>query len=126
MIAAVAHMLHDSFRLTPTTGRIEPAGSFTSSAARRSLVAFLERRKRCTSQLLYVIGPIVVVVALILITSAVKILREYERAVVFTLGRFQKVKGPGLGPDDSLRPGNGARGFAHPGHRDTDTGRDLA
>ena len=25
-----------------------------------------------------------------------KILREYERAVVFTLGRFQKVKGPGL------------------------------
>jgi regulator of protease activity HflC (stomatin/prohibitin superfamily) len=27
---------------------------------------------------------------------AVKILREYERAVVFTLGRFQRVKGPGL------------------------------
>jgi regulator of protease activity HflC (stomatin/prohibitin superfamily) len=26
----------------------------------------------------------------------VRILREYERAVVFTLGRFQKVKGPGL------------------------------
>jgi regulator of protease activity HflC (stomatin/prohibitin superfamily) len=26
----------------------------------------------------------------------VKILREYERAVVFTLGRFQRVKGPGL------------------------------
>jgi regulator of protease activity HflC (stomatin/prohibitin superfamily) len=28
--------------------------------------------------------------------ASVKILREYERAVVFTLGRFQKVKGPGL------------------------------
>jgi len=28
--------------------------------------------------------------------SAVKILREYERAVVFTLGRFERVKGPGL------------------------------
>jgi regulator of protease activity HflC (stomatin/prohibitin superfamily) len=26
----------------------------------------------------------------------VKILREYERAVVFTLGRFERVKGPGL------------------------------
>lgn len=26
----------------------------------------------------------------------IKILREYERAVVFTLGRFDKVKGPGL------------------------------
>ncbi len=31
-----------------------------------------------------------------LIASAVKILREYERGVVFLLGRFQKVKGPGL------------------------------
>jgi regulator of protease activity HflC (stomatin/prohibitin superfamily) len=45
---------------------------------------------------LYIIGPIVVVVAFILAKSTVKILREYERAVVFTLGRFQKVKGPGL------------------------------
>jgi regulator of protease activity HflC (stomatin/prohibitin superfamily) len=45
---------------------------------------------------LYVIAPSVVVVAFILATSTVKILREYERAVVFTLGRFQKVKGPGL------------------------------
>jgi regulator of protease activity HflC (stomatin/prohibitin superfamily) len=45
---------------------------------------------------LYIIAPIAVVVAFILATSTVKILREYERAVVFTLGRFQKVKGPGL------------------------------
>jgi regulator of protease activity HflC (stomatin/prohibitin superfamily) len=44
---------------------------------------------------LYVI-PIVVVVTLVLIAASVRILREYERAVVFTLGRFQKVKGPGL------------------------------
>ncbi len=44
--------------------------------------------------------PIAVVVALLLVVTlakaTVKILREYERAVVFTLGRFQKVKGPGL------------------------------
>jgi regulator of protease activity HflC (stomatin/prohibitin superfamily) len=33
--------------------------------------------------------------ALCLIAS-VRILREYERAVVFTLGRFERVKGPGL------------------------------
>jgi len=44
----------------------------------------------------YVFFPIVVVVALTVIMASVKILREYERAVVFTLGRFQKVKGPGL------------------------------
>ena len=34
-----------------------------------------------------------VVVCLI---ASVRILREYERAVVFTLGRFERVKGPGL------------------------------
>ena len=35
-------------------------------------------------------------VALIFIRAAVKILRQYERAVVFTFGKFQYVKGPGL------------------------------
>lgn len=32
----------------------------------------------------------------IIITYAIRILREYERGVIFTLGRFTKVKGPGL------------------------------
>jgi regulator of protease activity HflC (stomatin/prohibitin superfamily) len=36
------------------------------------------------------------IVVVIVIFAAVKILREYERAVVFTLGRFTGVKGPGL------------------------------
>jgi regulator of protease activity HflC (stomatin/prohibitin superfamily) len=40
--------------------------------------------------------PIVVVAIFILAGATVRILREYERAVVFTLGRFDKVKGPGL------------------------------
>lgn len=44
---------------------------------------------------LYFFGPIVLI-ALVLLASAVRILREYERAVVFTLGRFTGVKGPGL------------------------------
>jgi regulator of protease activity HflC (stomatin/prohibitin superfamily) len=39
---------------------------------------------------------IVVLAVLVLIVSAVRILREYERGVVFMLGRFYKVKGPGL------------------------------
>lgn len=38
----------------------------------------------------------IVVVLLILVVSALRILREYERGVVFMLGRFWKVKGPGL------------------------------
>jgi regulator of protease activity HflC (stomatin/prohibitin superfamily) len=33
---------------------------------------------------------------LLLLFSALRILREYERAVVFQLGRYWKVKGPGL------------------------------
>lgn len=36
------------------------------------------------------------VALLSLVVSAIKILREYERGVVFMLGRFWKVKGPGL------------------------------
>ncbi len=36
------------------------------------------------------------VLLFVLILSSLKILREYERAVVFTLGRFTGVKGPGL------------------------------
>ncbi len=45
------------------------------------------------------LGPFtlfVVVAILALIFSAIKILREYERGVIFQLGRFYKVKGPGL------------------------------
>ena len=37
-----------------------------------------------------------VILLLIFLMMAIKILREYERAVVFTLGRFTGVKGPGL------------------------------
>ncbi|MBN8937433.1 MAG: slipin family protein [Rhizobiales bacterium] len=36
------------------------------------------------------------VVILLLLAYSVRILREYERGVVFMLGRFWKVKGPGL------------------------------
>ena len=39
--------------------------------------------------------PLLLIVLAVL-ASAIKILREYERAVVFQLGRFWKVKGPGL------------------------------
>jgi regulator of protease activity HflC (stomatin/prohibitin superfamily) len=38
----------------------------------------------------------VVFLLFVLAVSSIKILREYERGVVFFLGRFDKVKGPGL------------------------------
>jgi regulator of protease activity HflC (stomatin/prohibitin superfamily) len=41
-------------------------------------------------------GSIVLVVLLLLVASSLRILREYERGVVFQLGRFWRVKGPGM------------------------------
>src|SRR6201984_3763955 len=38
----------------------------------------------------------VVILVIILVFSAINVLNEYERAVVFTLGRFTGIKGPGL------------------------------
>ncbi|MDN5865422.1 MAG: slipin family protein [Gammaproteobacteria bacterium] len=39
---------------------------------------------------------IVIVIILLFILSSIKILKEYERGVIFLLGKFQGVKGPGL------------------------------
>jgi regulator of protease activity HflC (stomatin/prohibitin superfamily) len=39
---------------------------------------------------------VIVVLLLFILSSAIRILREYERGVMFTLGRFSGTKGPGL------------------------------
>ena len=39
---------------------------------------------------------VILVVIIGIVSSAVRVMREYQRAVVFTLGRFTGVKGPGL------------------------------
>jgi len=45
-----------------------------------------------------IIAPIVVIaiIVLIFLYASIKVLREYERGVVFTLGRYTGLKGPGL------------------------------
>jgi regulator of protease activity HflC (stomatin/prohibitin superfamily) len=43
-----------------------------------------------------VVTIVVVVFALIILSNAIKILREYERGVIFRLGRLIRAKGPGL------------------------------
>jgi regulator of protease activity HflC (stomatin/prohibitin superfamily) len=47
---------------------------------------------------MFAIIPYVVIAAVVLaiLMTMLRIMREYERAVVFTLGRFSGVKGPGL------------------------------
>jgi len=45
------------------------------------------------------IGPVIIIVAIVafsLLSSIVKIAREYERGVVFRLGRLLRAKGPGV------------------------------
>lgn len=44
----------------------------------------------------YSIYAVLALLVIMFLTQAVRILREYERGVVFTLGRFTAVKGPGL------------------------------
>ena len=39
---------------------------------------------------------IVIGLLILLLSASIRVLREYERAVVFRLGRFVGVKGPGL------------------------------
>jgi len=39
---------------------------------------------------------IIVALVVVILYNTIKILKEYERGVIFLLGRFQKVKGPGL------------------------------
>jgi len=45
---------------------------------------------------MWISSSIIVVVILVFLFNFFHVLREYERAVIFTLGRFWKVKGPGL------------------------------
>ena len=43
-----------------------------------------------------IVVPIVVIIAILaLLSTAVKITREYERGIVFRLGRLLRAKGPG-------------------------------
>lgn len=44
----------------------------------------------------YITYLILAILVILFFTSAIRILREYQRGVVFTLGRFTGVKGPGL------------------------------
>lgn len=47
-------------------------------------------------ELHWIASGIILLLVIIFVCSAIRIFREYERGVVFTLGRFQQVKGPGL------------------------------
>ena len=53
-------------------------------------------RRRAPMTLDFLPYLLVAVIAVIFLSAAIRILREYQRGVIFTLGRFTGVKGPGL------------------------------
>jgi regulator of protease activity HflC (stomatin/prohibitin superfamily) len=46
--------------------------------------------------LTFLIYPVILIAIIAFLSSAIRVMREYQRAVVFTFGRFTGVKGPGL------------------------------
>ena len=71
------------------------AGGLTAAAVSMALPWFggLEWLKEFSMEIFVIV---VLVLLAIVLASAFRVLREYERGVVFMLGRFQRVKGPGL------------------------------
>jgi regulator of protease activity HflC (stomatin/prohibitin superfamily) len=55
-----------------------------------------QKETQMTGELRWVGVAILIILAAVILSSAIKVFREYERGVVFNLGRFWKVKGPGL------------------------------
>src|SRR5690606_11543239 len=50
----------------------------------------------CGGETMTYATSVVLILVIMLLTSAFRVIREYQRAVIFMLGRFYKVKGPGL------------------------------
>ena len=44
----------------------------------------------------YIALLLLALIVIMFLTASIRILREYQRGVIFTLGRFSGVKGPGL------------------------------
>ena len=45
---------------------------------------------------LSLVGVIIVILAIFILPQAVRVLREYERGVIFRLGKLLGAKGPGM------------------------------
>jgi regulator of protease activity HflC (stomatin/prohibitin superfamily) len=73
----------------------KPAGPAAAWLSPLFRFEFQRRRKGLAVSTLIVLA-IVVVLVLLLVTSSVKIVQEYERGVIFRLGRLVGARGPGL------------------------------
>ena len=69
--------------------------------------------------------PLIILVVIIL-PQAIRILREYERGVIFRLGKLLGAKGPGSDFSHPDCRSNGANGFARRHHQRREAGGDDA
>ena len=76
-------------------GRAVDAKSNRFPNLKRQAQNYKPKTKRETPMQLPILGLVLALVIVILFNT-IKILKEYERGVIFFLGRFYKVKGPGL------------------------------
>jgi regulator of protease activity HflC (stomatin/prohibitin superfamily) len=76
--------------------RISAIDGLTPRSAGKRRLFLSKRRNTMIFELNLGLGSVLVPMLLILLIASLRILREYERGVVFQLGRFWKVKGPGL------------------------------
>ena len=63
--------------------------------------------------MMFQIYALIIALVLAFLVATLKILREYQRGVIFLLGRFWKVKGPGLIIVIPIIPADGAGRPAH-------------
>src|SRR5262249_35235689 len=66
------------------------------SGAHRSNRRSRPHRRTAGANVMEIFSGILIAIVVILLFNAFRVLREYERGVVFQLGRFWSVKGPGL------------------------------
>src|SRR6266436_9401028 len=81
---------------SPYTWRDGRGGRYQGPDACGTAAITTNRQRRTCVMFEYLSYLLLVVLVVTFLSAAIRILREYERGIVFTLGRFTGVKGPGL------------------------------
>jgi regulator of protease activity HflC (stomatin/prohibitin superfamily) len=83
--------------VSPINGPFQRPFSLPRPSDRSGRIVERFRRKLPMFTLAGLLGPFALVLLIFILANAsVRVLRQYERGVMFTLGRFSSVRGPGL------------------------------
>src|SRR5258707_4606147 len=82
---------------SPYTWRDGRGGRYQGpDACGTAAISTNRQRRTCVMMFDYLSYLLLVVLVVVFLSAAIRILREYERGIAFTLGRFTGAKGPGL------------------------------